>query len=366
MADRGRELAAGTYKIVDEYYKAGCFNGRAEVIFKGRMLLHESFGYADLSIKKPITGKTRFLIGSNTKQFTSAIIFKLVSQGKLNIHQYIRELLPWFREDFGNNITVYQLLTHTSGMPSYTDTPGFNVAESFIGLTIQEIIELISCRELQFEPGTKFKYSNTNYYILGGIIEQLTGKPYHCVLEEYITIPLQLSDTGCLKDGMDMELFAEAYSAAASGIEKVPLPRPEVFFSTGNMYSSSDDMARWLENLISGDVIAEPYKNIAFRPVYNNYACGIACVEVGAEELGTMLKAPLEFVSKSMWRGERVYRFFLHRGAAQGFNSFWVMSPELGMTVLLLSCFQNYIYLEEIIYKIMKVLIKDGGNTDEV
>ncbi len=354
--------------IINRYHQAGLFNGSAAVFFKGQTLLNGGFGCADLSTETPVTPQTRFFIGSNSKQFTTALIFILADKGILDLGKYVTDYLPYFRKDTGRKITLHHLLTHTSGVSNYTDHPDFQSNECFSGYTIPELIQEISRPELEFEPGSRFQYSNSNYFVLGGIIEHALGQPFYSVLKEYITIPLGLSDTGYYKGDEDMGLFAKAYylvdkgseetRLGANGFEELPLHRPELYFSAGNIYSSLADMTRWIGMLTAQEVIPERYRDLAFKTMHNNYACGVACVEASLTEIGSLMKEQLQFVSKSVWKGEKVYRFFLHRGVAGGYSSFWMAAPELDLTIVLLNSVSSYLYLDEIIYYLAKALFR--------
>lgn len=358
IEDRAIENKAAVIEgILQRYHEAKLFNGSATVLFDGATLVSKGFGYADLSGEHPITENTRFFIGSNSKQFTAAVIFRLISDGLLELDGKVSAYLPYFRKDVGDRVAIHQLLTHTSGIFNYTEASGFDPLRSFSGLSPQEVVREFSLLPLMFEPGSQFKYSNTNYYILGGIIEQLLDKPFCDVLEEYVIAPLGLRNTGFYSGHWDTWLFAKAYDAGTEGFQEISIPPAHVFFSSGNVYSSCADMTKWINRLISGDVIPKGYKHVAFEPVFNHYACGVATVEAGAGEMGKLLGDPLHFVPEDIWRDGKTYRFYLHRGAAVGYNAFWIASPELGITVVLLNSFRNDTFLEEIIYRIMKVLL---------
>ncbi|MDX9871718.1 MAG: serine hydrolase domain-containing protein [Clostridia bacterium] len=359
-----RELTKEIERVIHRYRQAELFNGSAAVCYKGRKLVYGGYGYADRdAAPRTVTEHTRFLIGSNSKQFTAALIFRLAEQGMVDIAGHISDYLPYFRRDQGQRITLHQLLTHTSGIYNYTDNPDLAKPETFRGYTVPEIIGEVSRPELEFEPGSSFKYSNTNYFILGGIVEEVLGQPFPRVLQERLLDPLGLSETGYFQGDEDQGLFAKQYFVEHNGsgnhiFTELPWHRPELFFSAGNIYSSLADMTRWIDLLLSGQVIPERFREIAFKTVYNNYACGIVTMEAGLSELESLFRQGLQFVSKSIWTGEKVYRFILHRGALHGYNSFWMAVPELELKVVLLSSFAAGVYPEEMIYYMLKALLK--------
>jgi len=357
------EISQEIEGCIDRYRQAMLFNGSASVYYKGRKLVYGGFGWANMDTQRPVDEHTRFFIGSNSKQFTAALIFRLADQGLVDIAGPISDYLPYFRRDLGNIITLHHLLTHTSGIYNYTDNPDLIKPETFRGFTVPEIIQEISRPELEFEPGSSFKYSNSNYFILGGIIEEVLGQPFHSVLKDWLLDPLGLAETGYFQGDEDLGIFAKNYFVGESGagsrsLTELPLHRPELLFSTGNIYTSLTDMNRWIDLLVSGKVIPAKYQALAFKTVYNNYACGIVSMEAGLSELERLFKEGLQFVSKSVWTGERVYRFILHRGVLFGYNSFWMVVPELELTVVLLSSFAAGVYPEEIIYYVLKALLR--------
>jgi len=361
--DQYSEIAAEMERVINRYQQARLFNGSAAVCFRGQALLYGGFGWADPATQKPVTEHTRFFIGSNSKQFTAGLIFRLAERGLVEIGGPVAAYLPYFREDQGQKITLHQLLTHTSGIYNYTDHPDFQSPEFLRGYTVPAMIREMTRPELEFEPGSRFQYSNTNYLILGGIIEEVLGRPFPGVLEKYLLDPLGFADTGYFKGDEDKGLFAKAYSLCDNGLgglglAELPWQRPDLFFSAGNIYSSLADMVRWIDLLTAGGVIPERYRETAFKPVHNNYACGIVCIEAGLSELENLFREELQFVSKSIWTGEKVYRFFLHRGALGGYNSFWLAVPELALTVVLLSSFVGPVYPEEIVYYLLKALFR--------
>lgn len=109
---------------------------------------------------------------------------QLKQEGKIKLDDKISDYLPWFSKTVGNKITIHQLLTHTSGLPNYTDFPDFKTKMVFENLSEKEFAVKYFKDNLAFEPGTKQNYCNTGYYLLGLIIEEITGKPYEEVLKE--------------------------------------------------------------------------------------------------------------------------------------------------------------------------------------
>ena len=123
-------------------------------------------------------------MGSITKQFTAALILQLVDQGKIKLDGKLSEYLPSYRKDIGDKVTVHQLLNHTSGIPSYTGLPNFfNERQPQPISQLMSFVTKYASNDLEFEPGSKFSYNNSGYFLLGAIIEKVTGKSYEQVLK---------------------------------------------------------------------------------------------------------------------------------------------------------------------------------------
>ena len=131
------------------------------------------------------TPETKFRLGSITKQFTSMLILQLVDQGKIKLDGKLTDYLPDYRKDVGDKVTIHNLLTHTSGIPSYTDQPGFFENVSRNPYKVADFVKKYASGDLLFEPGSKFAYNNSGYFLLGAIIERVTGKPYEQVLRKH-------------------------------------------------------------------------------------------------------------------------------------------------------------------------------------
>lgn len=155
-----------------------------------------SYGMADAGRGLPVTAATIFPIASITKQFTAAAVMQLVERHQLRLSERLASLLPgvhWV-DQRANSVTVQQLLTHTSGIHDYTSVPEFGRLQSR-PQTPATILKLVTGLPLKFAPGTRAAYSNTGYYLLGLIIERLTGMPYDDYVRQRLLAPLGMQDT---------------------------------------------------------------------------------------------------------------------------------------------------------------------------
>ena len=158
----------------NKFYK---FNGGALVAQKGKILLDKSYGYKNFTLRTLNDTNTIFQIGSVTKQFTATVILKLQEEGKLSVNDKLNKYFPEFK--YADKITLENLLTHTSGIYNYTaDIDENDSAIVCNPVNKQLVLDIMFKHDLDFKPGKEFRYSNSGYYLLGLIIEKVTGRPY--------------------------------------------------------------------------------------------------------------------------------------------------------------------------------------------
>jgi CubicO group peptidase (beta-lactamase class C family) len=164
------EVARRVQAVVDRYKARPEFAALSVAVARGdRLIVDEGVGIADLEWNAPADARTEMRIGSVTKQFTAAAIMKLHEQGKIGLDDSLAKYLPDFDTE-GHTVTIRQLLTHTSGIPNYTSQPGFFAKQAPLDLSDNELLATIKGVPFDFEPGTKWAYSNTNFYLLGMIV----------------------------------------------------------------------------------------------------------------------------------------------------------------------------------------------------
>jgi len=190
------DKAAQIDSLLRLYHLYGMFNGSALVAESGKVIYKKGFGLANMDWNIPNAPDTKFRIGSITKQFAAMLIMQLVEKGKIKVDGKITDYLPDYRKDTGDRVTIHHLLTHTSGIPSYTGLPGFWSDSTRNPYALEYVVKNFCSGNLEFEPGAKYVYNNTGYYLLGAIIEKVSGKPFAEVLTENILKPLQMQNTG--------------------------------------------------------------------------------------------------------------------------------------------------------------------------
>jgi CubicO group peptidase (beta-lactamase class C family) len=250
------------------------FNGAVLVAENGKVIYKKGVGLANMEWDIPNTPETRFRLGSITKQFTATVILQLVDQGKVKLDGKISDYLPDYRTDVGDKVTVHQLLNHTSGIPSYTGLPGFFQDVSRNPFKVNDFVKKYASNDLEFEPGSKFSYNNSGYFLLGAIIEKVTGKPYEQVLKENVFEPLGMKNTGYDHSDTLIEKRATGYQKTANGFINAPYLDMSIPYAAGSLYSTVEDLYLWDQALYTDRVLPAQTKQVMFKPHLSNYAYG--------------------------------------------------------------------------------------------
>jgi CubicO group peptidase (beta-lactamase class C family) len=268
--DKTREID----ELMNLYYQYGQFNGAVLVAQHGDVIYEKGFGYANMEWSIPNTPDTRFRIASLTKQFTSMLVMQLVEEGRIDLNDRLTEYLPEYRQDTGSEVTIHHLLAHTSGIPNYTNIPGFWSDSTRNYRSLDYMLREYCSGDLRFEPGTEFEYSNSGYLILGLIIEKVTGTRLENVLHEKILKPLGMNDTGIDHHEMVLSRRASGYRQQIDGYTNAPYDCMQNFYGNGNMYSTVQDLYLWDQALYSDRLLSREYLELLFTPYLNDYAYG--------------------------------------------------------------------------------------------
>jgi D-alanyl-D-alanine carboxypeptidase len=188
------ETIAAIDKIVrDDIDKKKVAAYSVAIVKDGNLALARGYGWADLENDVPASAETVYRLGSITKQFTALAIMQLVEQNKLSLDDELTKFLPDY-PSAGHKVTVRHLLNHTSGIPSYTNQKEF-VPQSRRDLSHDELLAIFKDKPFDFEPGAKWRYNNSGYYLLGMIIEKVSGEKYDRYLADHIFQPLGMTAT---------------------------------------------------------------------------------------------------------------------------------------------------------------------------
>ena len=276
--------------LVSRYHELHQFNGSVLVAQGGEVIYEKGFGYANMEWSIPNSPDTKFRIGSVTKQFTAVMILKLVEAGEVSLDGKITDYLPDYPAEIGDQVTIHHLLSHTSGIPSYTGIRDFMQEHSRDPYTPEELVAVFASLDLEFEPGSDWRYNNSGYFLLGRIIEEVTGTPYDQVLYEMVLEPLGLDDTGYDHFSDILPGRAAGYSQTFHGYENADYLDSSLPYAAGSMYSTVRDLFEWDRTLYTDRVFdSSGTKEVMFTPFLNNYAYGWTVRDINVGDTTTKL-----------------------------------------------------------------------------
>jgi len=270
------EIAAKLDSVVAGYARNRNFIGAVLVAKGGKILLEKGYGMANIELDVPNKPETKFRLGSITKQFTSTAILQLNEQGKLAFTDAACKYLDNCPEAW-KPVTIHHLLTHTSGIPSYTAMKEFPTPKFMRQpLSAVEVVMLTKDKPLDFEPGTKYAYDNTGYVLLGVIIEKASGEKYSDYLKKHVFEPLDMQDSGFDVTRTVLKNRASGYSPGPGGLVNADYLDMSLPHAAGSLYSTARDLYRWDRSLYTEKVMSKASKDAAWTPVKNDYGFGWA------------------------------------------------------------------------------------------
>jgi CubicO group peptidase (beta-lactamase class C family) len=228
----------------------------------GSVLYTRAIGYSQINgtEKKPLTAANRFRIGSITKMFTAAMILQLVEEGKLKLTDTLDGFFPQIPN--AKKITIVQMLGHRSGIPNVRRDHESQRNVHTTPITKDEMLALIVKATPDFEPDTKNSYSNSGYFLLGLILEKLTGKPYEEALQERITSKIGLKDTYTATGNIDVNKNESlTYFNLGGDWQQGLETHPSVFFGGGQIVSTPNDLAKFIQALFDGKIVSKESLN---------------------------------------------------------------------------------------------------------
>src|SRR5690349_5496379 len=259
------ELGAGVDAAVDEIARKAVAEGQTAglvvaVAEDGKPMFLRAYGQANIEWRQPVTTDTVFRVGSITKQFTAAAMLLLAEEQKLSLDDKLKKYLPDFPR--AEQVTLRQLLNHTSGVHSY---PGRSEATIVVtGISVADMVKHIGTLGYDFDPGTQWAYSNSNYFLAGAVIEKVTGRTFREFAKERLFDRLGLKNTA-------VDSNEEVVARRATGYERdkkrpghfvnAPFSQMSVPFAAGGLRSTAADLIRWTTALHTGQVMsAASYK----------------------------------------------------------------------------------------------------------
>jgi CubicO group peptidase (beta-lactamase class C family) len=300
---------------VDEYMNAAVrvnrFSGSVLVARDGQPIISKGYGLANYELDVPNTPGTVFRLGSLTKQFTAMAVMMLQERGKLSVSDSMCKHLSDCQAAW-QPITIRNLLTHTSGIPSYTGLPDYEKTQS-LPVTHVSLIERFKDKPLEFAPGEKFKYNNSGYYLLGVIIERASGKTYADFLQENIFKPLGMTSTGYDSSRSIIKNRAAGYAMQGDSVVNASYLDMSIPYAGGSLYSTVEDLLRWDQALYTERLVSRKSLDEMFTPFRGEYGYG--------------------------WNRRRKFdrQALEHEGGINGFNTFISRYPADRLAVIVLS-----------------------------
>ncbi len=251
------KLDKGKLKTIDknvtQQLKDIDFNGTFLIAVGDEVIYHKAMGYSDVDKKIKNTLDTKYEIGSCTKQFTATAVAKLADEGKLSLNDKISKYIKEIKT--GKDIKIEQLMNMCSGLPDYLNEYIYSVEseerEEDSTLSKKEFINWLNDRDTIFEPGECFSYCNSNYYILGMIIEEVTGESYESYIHDEIFYPLYMDNSSLKMTDTNCKGYLDSDFTPGIKIDS------SYFYSAGEIVSTSTDMLRWLNAYTRGGVLSD-------------------------------------------------------------------------------------------------------------
>jgi len=282
------------------------FSGSVLIAKGDDIVFNKSYGLANIEWGIPNTTTTKFRLGSITKQFTAAAILLLEEEGKLKLEDTVR--MHWPDAPRGwDKVTIFHLLTHTSGMPPPDETWRFSEGPA------EETVGHFRDKPLEFEPGSQFSYSNSGFILLAYLIERMSGQSYSDFLQERILKPLGMKDSGVESNGPVVKNRASGYADGDDGLVNAAYLSMPSSIGSGALYSTTEDLLRWTRGLFGGKLLKAASLEKMVTPFKNDHGLGVVV------------------------SNEKGIKMIRHGGSIEGFNAMLGYYPDEEMTLIVLA-----------------------------
>jgi CubicO group peptidase (beta-lactamase class C family) len=272
---QNKEVKDQIDKYLEAYTKLWAFSGSIAAVKDGEILFKKAYGYANIEHKVENNTDTKYKIWSITKQFTAAAILMLEERGLLKVEDSFKKYFPNL-DNLNPQVTIHHLLTHTSGVFNYSNLPDSHKTFQRTHHKKSDLIEMFASKALDFEPGTQWNYSNTGYYLLGMLIEKLSGKTYSEFLTENIFLPLGMLNTGVDDEKKIIPNKASGYYLNGNDLIHCNYINMNLTLSSGAMYSTVEDLLIWNQALNSDKLLSRGSIEKMNTVYKNNYGYGVA------------------------------------------------------------------------------------------
>ena len=310
-ASSQNDLATRADALIVPYAHADRFWGTVLVASHGRVQFEKSYGLADLAWKVPNSNLSKYEIASLTKAFTGVAIVQLAAQGRLRLEDSISKYYAASPPSW-KDITIEQLLTHSSGLPN-NEIKDFNKGMN-VSYTPEELIATFRERPLKFAPGTRWAYTNTEYYLLAYLIEKLSGEAYGDYLEHHIFQPLDMRDSGFAPTTAVLPQLAEGYARDGNRLRHRDCFDRSLEIGAGGVHSTAADLLIWDEALYTEKLAPAAYMKRVFTPS-NPGSYGYGWFVTGSPE------------DQRIW----------HEGSDPGYAAFIIRRPAARLFIVVVS-----------------------------
>lgn len=260
-------------EFMDAAYKAKLFNGVVLVARNDSILLDKGYGWRDYENRIPHDTNSIFRIGSTTKPFTAVVILYLQEQGKLKLSDNITKYFPEYKN--GEKVVIKNLLTHTSGITEYSFQDKFFEELAYQPYTQKDFWKYIKDEPLQFMPGTDHWYSNSNYFILGYLIEKVTGKTYEQNVRDIIFNKAGMTHSGFDYKNLQSPYKTVGYDVLNDSVQfRSRIADSSAAYAAGGIYTTAGDLLRFHKALITNSIINQKSQQEAYTVYQGEYGYG--------------------------------------------------------------------------------------------
>lgn len=309
-----QNLSAKADSLLSAYYHHDLFTGTVLIAKNNKVVFERSYGLANRDQKIPNSSTTEYRIGSISKTMTAAMIMQLTEKNKISLDDRLSKFFPALK--FSDSVNIRQLLSHTSGIKSLTSTKEYNNSRMEIKDS-NDVLYILKNTSLEFLPGTKYRYSNSNYILLGYIAEKITGKSLSDLVQDFAKT-IHLKHTGYDFDGRISKWKAMGYEEGTlEDYVAIPDLNIQIVGGAGGYYSTANDLFRYHLALNNNKLLHNTSKEKMFTEVKENYGLGWTVDQYkGRIELS-------------------------HSGSIEGFKSMMIRYPESGTCIIFLSNYFN-------------------------
>ena len=321
------DLAEKISVLVSQYHEKGTFEGTILVADSSGVIFKGAYGLANRERNIPLTIESQFYLASVSKQFTAAAILMLVQRGDIELDDRIHTNLPELPEIY-QEITFRNLLNHTSGIPDY-----YNFAQLFPGFTNSDVLKsLTTVEELDFDPGTQYRYSNSGYVLLSTLVDRITGSSFANFLKENALQKAGLENT------VIYDQYADEPEYRVRGYGSGGQLTDYTFRTTGGggIFSNVEDLYKWHQTLSSYSLIKKDIMNLAYQPA-------------------TLKNSDIEYYGFGWFIDPDDPAHVMHDGNLEGFRTLFDRQLDTGAVIVLLSNNSSE-HLDQLTRKIRKLL----------